>query len=399
MSKNRVKQTEAGEIPEGWEIQPAEKFCPKVTDGTHDSPQKQNKGKYLITSRHLKEGALDFNNAYYIAEEDYIEINRRSKVDQWDVIFSMIGTVGETYLEKRDDINYAIKNVGLFKSGKNELIGKWLFYYFKSNIAREYIHRSKAGTTQEYLTLESLRKFPILFPANRTMMSKIIGILDSIQDKIELNRQMNRTLESIAQAIFKRWFVDCKTVASFDWQVDDLGKHIEFSKGKKPSKISEKYSEGYKPQILIENLDGHPSLYTDDNGMIDVEINEPIMVMDGASSGRVEIGHSGILGSTLAKVVVTSDKISNLFLYYFLKNKELDINQNTTGTSIPHTDKEKIKRYQCNLPPKDLLKSFNDIAIKFLHRIIVNKNEIKTLAKIRDSLLPKLMSGKIRTAY
>ena len=207
VSLTKWKETVIGKIPEDWDLKNAEDFCTRVTDGTHDSPKKREKGKHLITSKHLKNGHLDFDNSYLISAEDFIKVNRRSKVDQWDVILSMIGTLGNVYLERSSKIDYAIKNVGLFKTG-SETKGKWLYFYFQSKDAKNYISASRGGTTQEYITLEALRKFPIPFPQTTREVELIIGILDSLDQKIELNNQMNKTLENIAQAIFKRWFID-----------------------------------------------------------------------------------------------------------------------------------------------------------------------------------------------
>ena len=97
MVSNKFKQTEIGKIPKDWDVKSAEDFCFRVTDGTHATPKKQDEGHCLITSRHIKEGYLDFENAYFINDEEFKEVNKRSKVDQWDVILSMIGTVGEVY--------------------------------------------------------------------------------------------------------------------------------------------------------------------------------------------------------------------------------------------------------------------------------------------------------------
>ncbi len=187
-----------------------------------------------------------------------------------------------------------------------------------------------------------------------------------------------------------------KNLESIGWKVGKLGDFIEFVKGKKPSEISETFVEGYLPQILIENIDGKEPVFTNAYKLTVVQETEPIMVMDGASSGRIEIGHKGILGSTLAKVVAKDDSLKNSYLLYFLKNYQEEINQNTTGTSIPHTDKERIKRFLIALPNKRLLDLFDKLANNILYTIINNKREIKSLAVIRDSLLPKLISGKIR---
>src|ERR1039458_8817096 len=86
-----------------------------VRDGTHDSPKPVTKGRNLVTSRHIIGGRLDLSSAYLIAEADFDAINRRSKVDRWDVLVSMIGTVGEPCLVKEEP-DFAIKNIGLFKS-------------------------------------------------------------------------------------------------------------------------------------------------------------------------------------------------------------------------------------------------------------------------------------------
>src|SRR5687768_5975401 len=94
---------------------PADVFCSSVRDGTHDSPKPVMHGRRLVTSRHITGGRLDLGTAYLISHEDFDTINKRSKVDQWDVLISMIGTVGEPCLV-REVPDYAIKNIGLFKS-------------------------------------------------------------------------------------------------------------------------------------------------------------------------------------------------------------------------------------------------------------------------------------------
>jgi type I restriction enzyme S subunit len=100
------------EVNEDWEeISITSLF--EVKDGTHDSPKPREYGKKLITSKHLNSYAIDFDNAYYISEEDYEQINRRSLVETGDILFSMIGTIGTIYLEQSDRVDYAIKNIGV----------------------------------------------------------------------------------------------------------------------------------------------------------------------------------------------------------------------------------------------------------------------------------------------
>ena len=100
------------EIPKEWEIRPLNSLI-TVKDGTHESPKQQLEGRYLITSKHLLSSGIDYNTAYYISEEDYIAINKRSQVETNDILFSMIGTIGNKYLVAEKNVNFAIKNMAL----------------------------------------------------------------------------------------------------------------------------------------------------------------------------------------------------------------------------------------------------------------------------------------------
>lgn len=203
----KFKESVVGVIPEEWSIKKAQDYCIKVTDGTHDSPKKVNAGKYLITSRHIKNNSIDLENAYLISDEEFREVNKRSLVEINDILFSMIGTIGEAYYVK-DSPSFAIKNIGLFKCGSDYDKGKWLYYYLKSKYAKNYIFKHLRGSTQQYMTLGSLREFPICYPGKKEEMIKINKILSDLDSKIELLQEQNKTLEAIGQAIFKHWFID-----------------------------------------------------------------------------------------------------------------------------------------------------------------------------------------------
>ncbi len=178
---------------ENWKTYMALEFCLNVTDGTHDSPKPKSVGHYLITSKHLQNNTIDFSSAYRISEEDYLKIIKRSAVVQHDILFSMIGTIGNTVRVKEAEVDYAVKNMAIFKMGGNQLRSKWMYYWLKSNKAKKYIASRLAGSTQSYLTLDSLRKFPISAPSEDEM-NKIVSLLSSLDDKIELNRRINDNL-------------------------------------------------------------------------------------------------------------------------------------------------------------------------------------------------------------
>jgi type I restriction enzyme S subunit len=131
----------------------------------------------------------------------------------------MIGTVGEPCLIKEEP-DFAIKNIGLFKT-RGEMEAKWLFYYLRSPEAQQSMREQSRGTTQQYIPLGALREFPILAPNSRQEMRVATHILGTLDDKIELNRRMNETLEAMAQALFKSWFVDFDPVRVLSKQMPE----------------------------------------------------------------------------------------------------------------------------------------------------------------------------------
>ena len=147
-----------------------------VRDGTHDSPKAVENGKYLITSKNVRDGKIDYTGAYFISEEDYNKINQRSKVDTWDVLFTMIGTVGEVGLVSEQP-DFAIKNVGLIKTG-DRLLAHFLKHYLVSDTVKQYVAANKSKGTQAFLALGKLRELPIPV-MQRQVMERLVNVLDN----------------------------------------------------------------------------------------------------------------------------------------------------------------------------------------------------------------------------
>ena len=185
-------------------------FCTRVADGTHATPKPVNAGKKLVTSKNIVKGKLSLEDCYCISQDDFDEINRRSKVDLGDVLLSMIGTVGATCVIEIES-DFAIKNVALLKN-KDLLHGKYLNYYLSTSEGQLLIRERLRGTTQQYIPLEDVRNLPIKVPCNPDKMKEIVNVLSAFDDKIELNRKMSKMLEAMAEALFKSWFVDFEPV-------------------------------------------------------------------------------------------------------------------------------------------------------------------------------------------
>ncbi len=154
---------EFGKYPTSWNLVNLDSIV-DVCDGTHDSPNPTKSGKYLITSRHLLPYAVDRSDAYFIGEADFQKANERSKVEYGDILFSMIGTVGIISFITDQEIDFAIKNVGLFRTSQNPTIRYFILSYLKSRIVENYISSYMAGSTQSYVSLNVLRKIPLVLP-------------------------------------------------------------------------------------------------------------------------------------------------------------------------------------------------------------------------------------------
>ncbi len=224
-----------------------------------------------------------------------------------------------------------VNNHAHIVQGKEPFLNDWIVYFFQNLDLNPYI----TGAVQPKLNRENLRLIDIFMP-DFDKARKIASILSSLDDKIELNCQTNQTLEAIAQAIYKEWFVNFNFPTSEGkpyrdsggemqdselgpipkgWWAKKLGEHISFIKGRKPKETSEKHIEGFLPQILIETLDDTGKyIFVNPDNMVVCDENDLIMVMDGASSGRVEFGIQGIVGSTLAIV----KRVDFDFRYFYI---------------------------------------------------------------------------------
>lgn len=155
---------EYGKYPTSWKLLDLDTVV-DVRDGTHDSPSPTEFGKYLITSRHLHPYAVDRSDAYFISEADFKKANERSKVEYGDILFSMIGTIGIISFITDKEIDFAIKNVGLFRTSQTPTMRYFILSYLKSKIVKNYISSYMAGSTQSYVSLNVLRKIPLILPS------------------------------------------------------------------------------------------------------------------------------------------------------------------------------------------------------------------------------------------
>ena len=151
-----------------------------VRDGTHDSPKYQDSGRMLITSKNLKNGEIVTDNVKYISEDDYLAINKRSFVEKGDILFAMIGTIGNPVIVNYTP-DFSIKNVALFKCGA-EINNCFLLYILSSKDIMDKMLSEAKGTTQKFVGLGYLRQFKIPVPPIEEQ-KRIVQELDILSEK------------------------------------------------------------------------------------------------------------------------------------------------------------------------------------------------------------------------
>lgn len=166
-----------------------------VRDGTHDSPKFYDEGFPLVTSKNLKRDGLNLDSIKFISEEDYRKINERSGVSVGDVLFAMIGTIGNPTVVK-DEPKFAIKNMALFKVPKSQS-SEFLRYFLSADVTLTRMKREANGTTQKFVGLGYLRKFPIHLPTFHNQQ-KLVDELDRISaETVRLESLYQRKLAAL----------------------------------------------------------------------------------------------------------------------------------------------------------------------------------------------------------
>jgi type I restriction enzyme S subunit len=204
-SGGKMVDSELGEIPEGWRVKSVSEII-AITDGTHDSPKQVEQGYPLITSKHINKDSIDIKKAYLISKTDFDDINRRSKVEQFDILISMIGTVGLIMPILSDQIDFAIKNVGLFRTSAKLEFFEYILLTLKSSSGSNYIQQNQSGTTQKYLTLGGLRDFTIFEPSY-CLLQRFHSCTNSLYLKLKLNleeiEELSNTRDKLLPKLMK----------------------------------------------------------------------------------------------------------------------------------------------------------------------------------------------------
>ena len=422
--QSKFKETEIGMIPKTWEVYSLENIS-EIIDCLHSKkPEKKNSGEiYLEVFNLIPETAgINLSNLGFISKEDYSFWTKRIVPEHGDLVITNTGIAATAMIPK--DFKCCIgRNMTLIKPNRKKILPEFLRFYTLSNLFKSEIRRlSLSGTILESLHVKYIGKIKIAVPKLEEQQ-KIVNIIKPLFDKTMTNQQMNKTLEGIGQALFKRWFVD------FEFP-NEKGKPYKSSGGKMIDSELGEIPNGWKAGVfsdLVNNtkeplklgnhlkdrkyvpIDCLPmrsigiEVFKDfseaKSSLIAFEKDDILFGAMRAYFHRVNLApFSGITRTTA--FVLRPKKKQYLSYALFLLNQNSSVeyaNAHSKGSTMPYAVWEgSLAELPIFLPDEGIIERFYIVLSSMLEKINNLIFENKNLKEIRDSFLPKLVSGKIR---
>ncbi|MFJ1815177.1 restriction endonuclease subunit S [Staphylococcus saprophyticus] len=395
-------------------------------DSLHKTPKNYNIYGYpMVRVKDISTGFLDLSSCFNVSEDDYLEFSKKYKPQSGDIIITRVGTYGNIALVTNDKRFCLGQNTVILNVDKKIIDNKYLFYYLTSSMGQQQIESKVTGSTQKTISLKSLKEINII--RHNFYKEKQIGdLLYKIDNKINNNKQIIANLEEISQTLFKRWFVDFEfldengnpykssggemveselgEIPKF-WNVEKAEDIYKITIGKTPPrKLTELFSEN-------EGIDWVSISDMKTEGMFINHTKEKI-VEEGIINYKVKVVPKGsVLLSfklTIGRVKITnkelttneaiahffSDNMHQLYTYLYLKNFNFEYLGNTSSIATAINSKI-VKKMPILVPKQRILAKFINRVEPFMKSIDIVQCENIKLTQLRDTLLPKLMSGEI----
>lgn len=412
-----------------WHEAPIGDLCVGIFDGPHATPKKTMDGPVFLGISNLNNGRLDLSDIEHLSEEDFVTWTRRVTPQPDDVVFSYETRLGEAAIIPDGPRCCLGRRMALMRPDRHKVEPRFLLYAFLGPCFQEVIRsRTIHGSTVDRIPLIDFQRFPIRVPdlPSQRAIAHILGTLD---DKIELNGRMNQTLEEIARALFRSWFVDfdpvhakaagrnpegmdAETAALFPdvfvdsefgeipegWEVCDVYTVADVVYGAPFKSVLFNEDGVGKPLIRIRDLATHdPGVFTTEEhprGYV-VQPGDLIVGMDGEFRAHLWRGSPGWLNQRLCCFKPKAE-VPRAFVHYSIE-RLLDFYERAkTGTTVIHLGKSDIDTFRVLVPPEPILRSFGQVVEPMDARVVITAQESRTLAALRNTLLPKLLSGELR---
>jgi len=361
-----------------WKEYILEDVIDKFIDYRGKTPKKTPSGIPLVTAKVVKNGTIKEPNEF-ISVDDYDDWMTRGfpKID--DVVLTTEAPLGEVALIKDANIALAQRIITL-RGNPKILFNPFLKYYFQSRQGQYLLQSRASGTTVFGIKSSVLKKLPINLPPLPEQRA-IASVLSSLDDKIDLLHRQKKTMEAMAETLFREWFVEGVEESWEEGVLEDL---VEVKYGKAHKKLLEGtipvYGSGGIMRYAEKALYEKESVLIPRKGTLNnvVYINEPFWTVD-----------------TMFYTIMKKNNIAK-FVFHFVKGKNLAAMN--VGSAVPSMTTKVLNAMPLQIPPDKFFENFEKTVSPWYEKVKSNINQIRTLENLRDTLLPKLMSGKIRIA-
>lgn len=379
-----------------------------VTKGT--TPPTVGEGFTESGINFIKSESVGYNgridkSAFVFISPGMHEKLKRSQLKENDILFSMAGVfLGKNALVTKDmlpaNTNQAL---AIIRLDQKKAIPIFVHYFLRQQSTIEFVNNMSGQSAQPNINFQEIKSITMGLPEIPEQRA-IAAVLSSLDDKIDLLHRQNQTLEAMAATLFRQWFVE---EAQEDWEEAVLDDVISVKGGTTPSTKEPKYWDGTIHWTTPRDLSNHNSVFLFDT---ERKITEKGLSQIGSGlipvgtvllSSRAPIGYLAIADIPVAinqgYIAIVCDKlVSNYFMYLWCKANMEAIKNAGNGSTFEEISKSNFKALGLVIPPKKRLKEFDKAVLPNFEKIRTNKRQIRTLEKLRDTLLPKLMSGEVR---
>ena len=383
-----------------WKEYQIQDVCRLINGRAYSNDEMLEHGKYKI----VRGGNLSGGNSTWFYSD--LELPADKYCHNADLLFAWACTFGP-HIWKEDN---TIFHYHIWKIVEDKDVVDRRFFYYYLKFATGGFLGALNGSVMVHITKSSMEKMSIRIPKKLEDQRRIASILSSLDRKIELNNKINADLEEMAQAIFKNWFVDFEPFKDGKFVDSELGMIPEGWKVGSPYEYAKVvYGAPYKsakfndngeglPLIRIRDLkDCNPQFYTPEilPQTEYVNMGDIVAGMDAEFVPHIWKGNTGLLNQRVCKLMPQQTSISNLFVLYLMKPELEFVQSYKTGTTVSHLGKADIDKFVVVLPPLEVVEECSKILDSILQRIKNISAESRTLSLLRDTLLPRLMSGEL----
>ncbi len=397
-----------------------EDVCFKITDGSHFSPKEDLNGpKIIATVKNMLDNCFDIKSCKRISLKEYEKLVQNDcKPLKNDILFSKDGTIGQIIVFDGQVDLVILSSIAIIRPNTKLVDPHFLGYYLKSSVSQNDIKENyKTGSVIPRVILKDFRRFPLLLP-NLPTQTAIAEILSSLDDKIELNNKINQELEALAQALFKRWFIDFEFPNEKGKPYKSSGgKMVESELGMIPkgwsvSTLKDEFSlnMGQSPKGDTYNEDGNGMVFF--QGRADFDFRFPSLRMyttdpkkraqkfETLISVRAPVGDINMANCEccIGRGIGSISHSKNLYSYTYYKIKSIQptlMSYDNEGTVFGSINKETLGNIKIIIPPLKICVKFDEHICPCDELIYLNTTEISELKHTRDYLLPRLISGEV----